>query len=266
MVPAHILISDDDELLSRFYTRLLRNAGYAAEAVPDGSLPATVERCRHLPPDLLITDLAKPGDSGLVLCRTLRSDPAFCRIALLVISGFSESAIGDQGLALAAGADHALPKPVNNERLLATVRDMVETRAMGLQLDRTSGLMPWPVLEARLRWFSAAFPWALLVLTRRRLSHIALLTVLHASLAAMQLELRVSVAQAADPASILLLGAPADIAQLARLLHAHFGTRLHYLQVAGPAQRVESLAEALQLVLGDDRCLGASVSLVTCHL
>jgi DNA-binding response OmpR family regulator len=237
-------------MLSGFYVRLLTRAGYLVEAIRDGSFLATVDRCRTMPPDLLITDLAKPDGSGLRLCRTLRSEPNCCGIALLVISGFSASAVSDQTLALAAGADRTLAKPVNNERLLATVRDMIETRALGLQIDRSSGLMPWPVLEARLRWFSAAFPWALLHLTRQRnLSNSALLTALHASLEMLQLELRISVAQSTDPVSILLLGAPVDIVRIDGLLHAHFGERLRSTRIEGPAQRVETLTEVLQLVL-----------------
>jgi CheY-like chemotaxis protein len=250
MVPAHILISDDDPVLSKFYVHLLTRAGYVAEAVSDGSLPATIERCRTAPPDLLITDLAKPGGSGLKLCRLLRSEACFCGIALLVISGFSESAVSDPALALAAGADRTLAKPVSNERLLATVRDMIETRALGLQLDHASDLIPWPVIEARLRWFSAAFPWALLYLTRQRnLSRGALLRILYAGLEALQLELRISAAQAEDPASTMLLGTPADINRIASFLHAQFGERLSCVRVEGPAQRVECLADVLHQVL-----------------
>jgi len=69
------------------------------------------------PPDVIVLDVLLRGESGLDLCRDLKSDAATASIPIVVLSGTHDLARG----AAAARADAYLPKPFSPLHLLATV-------------------------------------------------------------------------------------------------------------------------------------------------
>ncbi len=78
-------------------------------------------------PDLIISDVRMPGINGFRLCETLRSDPRYGEVPVLLLTGLQS----DEGflMGLEAGADAYLTKPVERPRLLQKVRELLELRA-----------------------------------------------------------------------------------------------------------------------------------------
>ena len=147
-----LLIIEDEPDLRGYLTRLFTKDGYAVEAAADAATAWTLLESN--PPDLLITDVMLPGQSGLDLLTTLRQDEGMVRLPVVVLTARAdaETAIG----AFAAGADDFVVKPFNSAELLARVRahhqmsqlrddavDAAETTVgqlrQALQTNRTTG-------------------------------------------------------------------------------------------------------------------------------
>jgi DNA-binding response OmpR family regulator len=113
-----ILIVDPDPVSAPSLARLLRYNGHAAEVVP-----SPIEALALLPtrkPALIIVDLALPHLPGLGFIKSIRVDPSFNDVPLIVYTGdFSQDAARD---ALAAGAADVIVKgTVGTQSLLARI-------------------------------------------------------------------------------------------------------------------------------------------------
>lgn len=121
-----VLIVDDDEILSRFLERILREDGYDVEFACNG---ADALHAFQADFDLVILDLNLPKIDGISVLRQMR--PKYPKLPVLVLTGRirSESAIE----ALENGADDCLNKPFSYLELLARVRAL---------LRRNTGVLP----------------------------------------------------------------------------------------------------------------------------
>jgi DNA-binding NtrC family response regulator len=118
-----ILIVEDDERLREVLLEAAAMEGYEARAV--SSAEAAVELLRGEPFDILVTDVALPGMSGLDLlrhCAQLRPD-----ILPIVITAFSTVDIAVE--AMKRGAADFLTKPFELDGLLGTIRVAAERTA-----------------------------------------------------------------------------------------------------------------------------------------
>jgi excisionase family DNA binding protein len=113
-----VLMVDDDRTLLRLY-----------ELEMDGwDLPLTVMKAYDgfealiqigaERPDLLISDLSMPGMDGFRMIRTLRDNPAYAGMAIIVISGLEKATMQAMGL---PGDIPVFPKPVPFPQLRAAV-------------------------------------------------------------------------------------------------------------------------------------------------
>lgn len=124
---ARILIVDDSPDLVQVLSDILTQQGYRVESRDGGKsgwerLMAAVERQAPMP-DLLLLDLMMPDIDGLTLLRRIRADE---RLALLPVVILTAQADSDTRLmALEAGANDYLPKPVQTIELLARVKNLL---------------------------------------------------------------------------------------------------------------------------------------------
>ena len=72
-------------------------------------------------PDLILLDVMMPGIDGYEVCRKLKSDPATAGIPVIFVSGHTDDAERNKGLAL--GAISFVSKPVDPETVNAAVRN-----------------------------------------------------------------------------------------------------------------------------------------------
>jgi DNA-binding response OmpR family regulator len=112
----HVLIVEDHEALRETMVDFMQVHGFEVSAAFDARGVEDVGRQRRI--DLAVLDIHLSGESGLDICRHLRSvQPS---MGLLVVSAYS--APEDRLAAYEAGADFFLSKPVHNEELLGAVR------------------------------------------------------------------------------------------------------------------------------------------------
>ena len=110
-----ILVVDDEEHILRALRTGLRGAGYEVEtaATAEGALAAAGMR----PPDAVILDLVLPDGTGIDVCRELRKWTA---APIIILSAVGEER--EKIVALDAGADDYVTKPVGIDELLARLR------------------------------------------------------------------------------------------------------------------------------------------------
>jgi CheY-like chemotaxis protein len=110
-----ILLVDDDVDICHNLSDILTDLGYTVDSAHDG--PAALELVRRHPYDVALLDLRMPGMDGLTLYREIKKLRAGT-VAILVTAYAGGSTADD---ALAAGAWHVVPKPVDLPRLLGLV-------------------------------------------------------------------------------------------------------------------------------------------------
>ena len=113
-----VLVVDDDPAMSSFLIQFLGGEGYRVAAAHDGaSALAAAEKLR---PDVITMDMAMPGMDGRTAMEALRRDPQLAGIPILVITGRDDAPRGD--------ADAVLAKPLDPDRLLAVIGDVLARR------------------------------------------------------------------------------------------------------------------------------------------
>jgi DNA-binding response OmpR family regulator len=110
-----ILLVDDDALLVKSLTFLLRQDGY--EVRSSATAVEAIESVRAAPPDLVILDIGLPDLTGVEACRRIR---ASWTGPIIMLTGRRQET--DKVIGLDAGADDYLVKPVGSNELLARVR------------------------------------------------------------------------------------------------------------------------------------------------
>lgn len=121
---ANILLCEDDPDMQAIVQQMLGNAGFTvrvAGLASDAEAALAKERF-----DAVLLDLALPDEDGVALIRRLRESPAYATLPIIVISGRADEARRRTGSDTLQVAEW-LNKPVDDQRLLETVRQAVAT-------------------------------------------------------------------------------------------------------------------------------------------
>lgn len=110
-----ILVVDDDDALREMVGLVLNAAGYHTVFAADGL--NAVEVFKNEDPDLVLLDIMLPGQSGIEVCRQIRSLSG-TPIVMLTAKGDTEDVVHG----LEAGADDYVVKPHNGAELLARIK------------------------------------------------------------------------------------------------------------------------------------------------
>ncbi|MFM1951143.1 MAG: hypothetical protein RL418_830 [Actinomycetota bacterium] len=110
-----ILVVDDDDALREMVGLVLSGAGYQPVFAADGI--SAVEVFKSVEPDLVLLDIMLPGQSGIEVCKQIRSFSG-TPIVMLTAKGDTEDVVAG----LEAGADDYVVKPHNGAELLARVK------------------------------------------------------------------------------------------------------------------------------------------------
>jgi excisionase family DNA binding protein len=97
-VGRRIVMADDDATLLRLYELEISGWGLDAQLIKARDGFDALIRIGEARPDLLISDLNMPGMDGFRMVRTLRADPRYGKMAIIVISGLDRSTISSMGL------------------------------------------------------------------------------------------------------------------------------------------------------------------------
>lgn len=114
-----ILLVEDDDSISGFITKGLREEGYAVDLASDGEDGYLM--AKTVPYDLIILDVMLPKVDGFSVCRRLRSNGNSTPILLLT----AREGVEDRVVGLDTGADDYLTKPFAFPELLARLRALL---------------------------------------------------------------------------------------------------------------------------------------------
>jgi PAS domain S-box-containing protein len=136
-----VILVDDDPDARDTIGLALRHAGAAVAdfALGDAAVASLAEGLPANRPDVLLLDLAMPGEDGFALLariRALEAEHAVLRpVPAIAVTAFSQT---DRGRLRAAGFQDLVGKPVDTERLVAAILALVRPRAAARERpDRT---------------------------------------------------------------------------------------------------------------------------------
>lgn len=122
---AKLLLVEDNELNRDMLSRRLARRGYEVVFAQDGQ--AAVDAAAKLAPDLILMDMSLPVIDGWEATRRIKADQGLRTIPVIALTAHAMQ--GDANRALAAGCDEFETKPVEFERLLAKIEQLLAARA-----------------------------------------------------------------------------------------------------------------------------------------
>jgi CheY-like chemotaxis protein len=115
--PATILVIEDDEMLRRFLTRMLNDAGFRVFSADNGETAFPIVRGLGSKIELVLTDICMPVMDGFEFARAYSA--LYPSVPILFMTGAMPQ--GSQGFSLRDVGDRLLLKPFDPETLIEAV-------------------------------------------------------------------------------------------------------------------------------------------------
>jgi DNA-binding response OmpR family regulator len=116
-----ILCADDDEDILSLVSLRLERAGFRVVQAVDGD--AALEAVRAHRPTVAVLDVMMPRRTGYEVLATLRGDPTFAGLKVILLSARVQESDVERGID--AGADAYLAKPFKAGELVAKVQELL---------------------------------------------------------------------------------------------------------------------------------------------
>ena len=117
----HVLVVDDEDSITLSLRHLMKREGYQVSVARDGE--EALAAVAADPPDLMLLDVMIPKRDGYDVCQTIRANPAWAGVRIVMVSARGRDIEVEKGLAL--GADAYVTKPFSTRELAQMVRDLI---------------------------------------------------------------------------------------------------------------------------------------------
>ncbi len=117
--PAHVLIIDDNVDILFMLKAMLNMKGYTV--FTKENIEGLESELKSIVPEVIIMDMLLSGTDGREVCKSLKMDPLFSHIPIIMISAHPLA----KEECLAAGANHFLEKPFDMYDVLDLVAGAV---------------------------------------------------------------------------------------------------------------------------------------------
>lgn len=121
-----ILVIEDDASAAKALSKHLEKVGYAVLVLASGEAALAYFDAGAELPDAVLCDLGLPGVSGVVVVEAIRASDRSAKLP--VICSSSQKGMHDHALALEAGADAFIEKPIKPATLEATLTRLLTGR------------------------------------------------------------------------------------------------------------------------------------------
>ncbi|MBF0108463.1 MAG: response regulator [Magnetococcales bacterium] len=118
---AEILIVDDAPNIVLSLEFLMKKEGFSVRSVADGEEALAAVAARK--PDLILLDVMMPKRNGFEVCETIRANPLWNDVRIIMLTAKGREVEQEKGLAL--GADDYVTKPFATRELVAKVKEML---------------------------------------------------------------------------------------------------------------------------------------------
>lgn len=115
-----VLVVEDHHDTSFTLCKLLKLEGYDVDHAIDGMAGYKSASNHH--PDLIVTDVQMPRMNGIDMIRRIRTQDDLKKVPIIVMSAYGKRVIAD---AISAGADGYIEKPLDFERFISRIRDIL---------------------------------------------------------------------------------------------------------------------------------------------
>ena len=119
-----VLLVEDNELNRDMLSRRLARRGFHVETAIDGE--SAIRQTSEMKPDLILMDMGLPGLNGWDATRRIKANPETRAIPVIALTAHALKM--DREQALAAGCDAFETKPVELNRLLTTIHNLLSSR------------------------------------------------------------------------------------------------------------------------------------------
>ncbi len=128
-----VLIVDDDPTQRRLIGAVLEREGFAV-AQADGGDAALDRIATGLKPDVVILDLVMPHTPGIEVLKSLRAQGFTAPVIVLTATGGVDTVVQ----AMQAGAQDFFIKPASPERIIVSIRNVLQMGQLTAEVDRLS--------------------------------------------------------------------------------------------------------------------------------
>ena len=117
-----ILVADDEPSILLSLQVLLQKAGFVVRVARDGE--EAILALEESTPSLILLDAMMPKRDGFDVCQTIRANPAYKDLPIIMLTAKSRDVEREKGMAL--GATDYITKPFSTRDLVSTVRKYLE--------------------------------------------------------------------------------------------------------------------------------------------
>jgi DNA-binding response OmpR family regulator len=146
-----VLVVDDNESNRIILSRCVRRAGYDAVSAEDG--PQALEALANDAPDLVLLDWNMPNLAGIDLLRAIRASHSAEHLPVIMCTARTSSR--DVQVALAAGANDFITKPIDIAVAIARIEAQLQRRQATRTLEAINGELEEAVAQRTKALFDA---------------------------------------------------------------------------------------------------------------
>ncbi len=117
-----VLVVDDEPNIVLSLEFIMRQAGFEVRVARDGD--EALGAIEASPPDLVLLDVMMPNRDGYDVCQTIRANPAWKGIHIIMLTAKGRDIEREKGMAL--GADDYITKPFSTREVIARVEQYFE--------------------------------------------------------------------------------------------------------------------------------------------
>jgi DNA-binding response OmpR family regulator len=122
-----VIIVDDDRDTREMLTLALDLEGFDVQQAANGLRLISAMHVDR--PDVILLDVMMSWIDGFELCRAIKKNPSFAEIPVIFISG--RKTVDDERAGIEAGAIEYFTKPLDMDRLVARMREILAARGDG---------------------------------------------------------------------------------------------------------------------------------------
>jgi len=118
---ATVLVVDDEPNIVLSLKFLMDQAGFDVRVARDGE--EALRAIEEQPPDLVLLDVMMPKKDGYDVCQTVRQNPAWESVRIIMLTAKGREVEREKGIAL--GADDYITKPFSTREVVERVRQVL---------------------------------------------------------------------------------------------------------------------------------------------
>jgi chemotaxis family two-component system response regulator PixH len=116
------LVVDDSLTERQIISSCLEQEGINVSLASSGE--EALEKVKSTRPDVIVLDVVLPGRSGFEICRELKAEASTRTIPIIICS--TKGSEMDKFWGMKQGADAYIPKPIDQEEFVRTVKQLIK--------------------------------------------------------------------------------------------------------------------------------------------